>query len=897
MGNQENKGENLIKKEIINLEEEPKYVPIHENEIKFINMNTFKNQKFEDDDSDFKKLLDIKKNNLMYELDALKKEIGKKKSIFDLNDIDDIKENNYYINKDIIQKDCCCCESSTFVEWNFKFIGPLFVIFSLVGVYQLINILKATQNEMIFGIKSFLLENITRHNNKHNKIKIIDNITMFDSINATDETDITSEIMYNFENLIFQNLPDFNLMFLTSGIGNIFLNFCGYRLSTAIFVAINCLIVFLYQLMDFPEEKYSDIYSLIFIISYFLLLFITVGGISLFSQQIFFDGLRKYMNFKNYDKEISKNITFFHYLCSTSIIAYIIYLGINYILREYLYKNYFIINIYIFSAFFGVSIIIYFIYSMSFINIEKKVNKSSKNIYRICGYLIYCQTKSLKYNENLDDESKKNEKNKVNEELIDAEKKKDGEKDKNVENKKADEKDENVENKKDDEKDKGAENKKDEEKDKEDENKEINNKNEKISDENLEMFKNNEINDINEIVKGEKDKECNLIDINSTNNVEEKEISCVSCKLSLKKLFRGIENSGILSLIFLCDGDKIFNDNLPQGLEECEMCDFGNLPFCLMDSCDCEDKCDCCCQCCDDVYCCSKFCRIWYLFWAMFICVLFLPFCFCCYCDSLFGDNEVNELHQDEEQLCYCYKVQRKGSWFCDLLFKNNLFEIIMINILLELLIIGFEKQIEINLQDNTINKNFIMIIIYSIFFFVLALLNLIKCLNDKEKKIESDIYRLTGLTIWNCFIVTIFSGFSLFGSDNLKDFTNKYLILIPYALTKFYYFILINSLVKDLDSDNLDLLSNSTIISLFLLIYKIIAWIFTDFLGLSIETLYIFQFIFGLLVSIFILTLIYYVVMIWCIACITCYWIVLLCKCEKPKKKIKQRKKFFFNK
>ena len=777
-----------------------------------------------------------------------------------MNDIDDIKENNYYSNKDIVQKDCCCCESSTFVEWNFKFIGPLFVIFSLVGVYQLINILKATQNEMIFGIKSFILENITRHNNKDNKIKIIDNITMFDSINATDAKDITSEIMYNFQNLCFQNLPDFNLMFLTSGIGNIFLNFCGYRLSTVIFVAINCLIVFLYQLMDFPEEKYSDIYSLIFIISFFLLLFISVGGISLFSQQIFFDGLRKYMNLKNYDEEISKNITFFHYLCSTSIIAYIIYLWINYILREYLYENYFIINIYIFSSFFGVSIIIYFIYSISFINIEKKVNENSKNIYRICGYIIYCQTKSLKNNENIDDESKKNEKNKDNEELKDVENKKDDEKEENVENRKDDEKNKNIV------KDKGVKNIKDDEKDKEDENKEINNKNEKISDKNLDNFN---INDINEVVIGENDKECNLIDVNSANNVEEKEISCVSCKLSLKKLFKGIENSRILSLIFLCDGDKIFNDNLPRGLE-CEICDFGNLPFCLMDSCDCKDKCDCC-QCCDDVYCCSKFCRIWYIFWAMFICVLFAPFCFCCYCDALCGDNEVNELHQDEEQLCYCYKVQRKGSWFCDLLFKNNLLEIIMINILLELLIIGFEKQIEINLQNNTINKNFIMIIIYSIFFFVLALLNLIKCLDDKEKKIESDIIRLSGLTIWNCFIVTIFSGFSLFGNDNLKDFTNKYLILIPYALTKFYYFILINSLVKDLDSDNLDLLSNSTIISLFLLIYKIIAWIFTDFLGLSIDILYLFQFIFGLIVSIFILTLFYYVVMIWFIVIITC--------------------------
>ena len=86
------------------------------------------------------------------------------------------------------------------MEWNFKFIGPLFVIFSLVGVYQLINILKATQNEMIFGIKSFLLENITRHNNTDNKTKKIDTITIFDSINTTDTTNITSEIMYNFEN-------------------------------------------------------------------------------------------------------------------------------------------------------------------------------------------------------------------------------------------------------------------------------------------------------------------------------------------------------------------------------------------------------------------------------------------------------------------------------------------------------------------------------------------------------------------------------------------------------------------------------------------------------------------------------------------------------------------------
>ena len=833
MGNEANKGEELIKNELINQEQDSKYVPIRENEIEFINMNDFKNQKFKDEDSEFKKLLDIKKNNLIYEFDILRKEIKKKKSIFDLKDIEDAKENNYYIRKDIVQKDCCCCESSTYMEWNFKFIGPLFVIFSLVGVYQLNNILKATQNEMIFGIKSFLLENITRHNNTDNKTKKIDTITIFDSINTTDTTNITSEIMYNFENLCFQNLPDFNVLFLTSGIGNIFLKFCGYRLSTIIFVVINTLIVFLYQLMEFPEEKYNDIYSVIFIILYFLLLFVSVGGISLFSHQIFFDGLRKYMNLNHYDKEISKNITYFHYLCSTSIVSYIIYLGINYLLREYIYENFFIINIYIFLVFFGVSIIIYQIYSLSFITIEKKVNGNSRNIYRMCGYLIYCQTKSLTNNENMVEEHKKTENNK------------DNEKDKIVENNKGDEKD------------------------KEDENKEINNKNEKISDKKVEKIKIDEINEmINISNKNNKNhEEYNIIDINSKNNlknIEEKEISCVSCKLCLKKFFRGIENSGILSMIFLCDGEKIYNNIIPEGFIECETCDFGNIPFCLMESCDCEDKCQNsnCCQCCDDVCCrccCSNFCRIWYIFWSLFICVLFSPCCFCCYCDALCSDNEANELHQEEEQLCYCYKVQRKGSWFCDLLFKNNLFEIIIINVLLELLIIGFSKQIEINLQNNTINKNFVMIIIYSIFFFVIALLNRIKCFDDKEEKIKSDIYRLTGLTIFNFFIVTIFSGFSL--CDFLKEFTNKYLILIPYALTKFYYFILINSLVKDLDSDNLDLLSSSTIISLFFLIYKIIAWIFTDFLGVNIDILYFCQFIFGLLASIFILSLFFYAV------------------------------------
>ena len=200
-------------------------------------------------------------------------------------------------------------------------------------------------------------------------------------------------------------------------------------------------------------------------------------------------------------------------------------------------------------------------------------------------------------------------------------------------------------------------------------------------------------------------------------------------------------------------------------------------------------------------------------------------------------------------------------------------------------------------MKNNSILENFITIIIYSLFFFVITFLDRIKCFDDKgEKKFNGEIYRLFGLTIWNSFIVIIISGFSLFGNDVLKDFTNKYLILLPYAITKFYYFILINSLVKDLDSENIDLLSNSLIISLFLLVYKVIAWIFTDILEPSLDWVYLFQFIFGLIVSIFTLSVIFFNIIFWALMIVTCLWIVILCKCEKQKKKIKKRRKFFFN-
>ena len=102
-------------------------------------------------------------------------------------------------------------------------------------------------------------------------------------------------------------------------------------------------------------------------------------------------------------------------------------------------------------------------------------------------------------------------------------------------------------------------------------------------------------------------------------------------------------------------------------------------------------------------------------------------------------------------------------------------------------------------------------------------------------------------LTFSNLLIITIFSAFSVFGDGSkLGDFTNNYLIIFPFAITKFYNFILMNCLVNIIDENNIDLLSSSTIISAFLFIYNLFSYFLTDLLDLSVKTLILIQFIIG---------------------------------------------------
>lgn len=155
-------------------------------------------------------------------------------------------------------------------------------------------------------------------------------------------------------------------------------------------MSINSVVILIYNSFHFPEEKYVSFYSVLYIILYYIFLYISVGSMALFSQQIYFDGLKKYFSVVSEDKNKNKDKSFFSYLCFTAFPSYFIYIGLNYYFKDKYYKNFFLINIYVYLAFTSFSIIIYFIYSFAFKKGEKILKNSlSKKYCTILGYLIY----------------------------------------------------------------------------------------------------------------------------------------------------------------------------------------------------------------------------------------------------------------------------------------------------------------------------------------------------------------------------------------------------------------------------------------------------------------------------------------------------------------------------
>ena len=631
------------------------------------------------------KLLVAKKDVLKTQLRQIAKRLD---NIKDINEISEKFNNNRiknlndkFIDVNEFEIYCCCCKPITYLNFNFKFIGFFFVMFFFIGLNQLLWIINSTKEEMIFGFKSFLFRT-----------------------NRTDYYPEDFNYIENYKNNIFRDLPDFNLFFFCSIFGNLILKCTGYRISLFIYMVINTVFIFLFRMFDFPENY--GIYQLLLIIVFYFMFSFSIGSISFYAQQIYFDGLNKYyllINKKNNKNNLIQNENninddnstefilqknnstyFFIYLWFTEIPAFIINLVINYFLRKIDYfsgygLDFFLSSLIIFLISSIISILIYTYYSRVFNKDKDSKNDVDIRVNRICGYLIYCE-ENVQGKRNLDPDSI-------------------------------------------------------------------------------------EVNAIS-------------VPVNEYYLQNQKNICCYSCKLGAKKFLNNIEKT------------------------------------------------------CFDVFkCCFK--------------IIFC--CCCCYREE--DGYHLSELNQGKERFCYIYKIQRELSWFCDLLFKNNILNLIIYSLINELLILGFLKQLKISLKTNEfdLNSNIYMISFFLIYFTFFACLNKLipkKCLekltifedfqikndeNNSSDEYKKQIWSTTFLTISNLIFTIIFSGFLIFGPDILKEITLKYLITFPIALTKFYNFILTNCLLNTMDYGNIDLLSNSLIISLFLMVYNLLSFLFTE--------------------------------------------------------------------
>ena len=237
--------------------------------------------------------------------------------------------------------------------------------------------------------------------------------------------------------------------------------------------------------------------------------------------------------------------------------------------------------------------------------------------------------------------------------------------------------------------------------------------------------------------------------------------------------------------------------------------------------------------------------------------------CTCCYCEECCGccpliqeccckcceKLELKENYEEEEIFCYVYQTQRKCSWFCDLLFKNHIHTLVIFNILYEIQIIGFEKKLNENLEMKVIKDNLITLSVYLIFFFVLIFLFSIPCLMSFREK---DLNFFIGYSFFFNVINILFSGFSAFGKNKLKSRTDNWFNLLSISCTKFYNFLLLEKLVDFLDDENIDILSNSVIITSVFFIYDVLIFLITDILEISSEHLILFQFIIGFVILAF---------------------------------------------
>ena len=222
--------------------------------------------------------------------------------------------------------------------------------------------------------------------------------------------------------------------------------------------------------------------------------------------------------------------------------------------------------------------------------------------------------------------------------------------------------------------------------------------------------------------------------------------------------------------------------------------------------------------------------------------------CECCQCCECCKESQLRESYTDEEIFCYVYQVQRKCSWFCDLFFRNNILSLIIHNISVEYGIVGFEKKVNENLEIKGLFDDFITIVIYLGFFSLFTLVFTGGCVYISKDKNYAYFSWLS--IIFHIFNIII-SGNSYFADEKTKNIFNSIFILLPLSYAKFLNFVVMDTLLTILDENNIDILSNSFVLTSVFFIYDIIVFVVIDFFDINSDTLILIQLISAIIIII----------------------------------------------
>ena len=457
--NQEEKKENKENKE--NLIEEESLI------------STEKKEGVESDEND-KLLSEVErkeKKELIDVFDNLKKELQEgenaKKSFNDIYKkyLSDIALTQRYIKEGT---------NIHLIRFVIYFLAPCFGIFFLISIFQLISLKNAVSNLASESMYSYYRCNIRSNCN----------ITY----------DEQSGNVFDFYNYLYNSTMneqiDFNLMMITGFVGDMLIKSKGFSKSTIfLFIATLLGLFWLYSLdFEFAEKNVFDynLMKVIVIAINFLVLLVGAGGSSLLSQKILIEYYLRYKEYRIKSKEeeikkgndereknndINKNVQdqdlngrkslsnknyeerqrkreenlekrknnkfdYFYMICLTTTIGYfgkyLMNILLDYILKKIcrtddydkIYFFYCIVGIY--ALFIILSLFLYKGFRLIFKknkpkkkdslkNICKKIcdcikckkndeevkDKDKHNIYRICGYIIYTEKKNIKKKNNI----------------------------------------------------------------------------------------------------------------------------------------------------------------------------------------------------------------------------------------------------------------------------------------------------------------------------------------------------------------------------------------------------------------------------------------------------------------------------------------------------------------